>query len=115
MRRQGPGLMRFFHMAVMAAALAVALLIATPSDVEARIKCNGPFQIVRGAGEIATPYCEDEYLAEVARSYGMRVSGRAIRQNPSRKEEVCRTIGHDSRVYDICLNYRDDGRDRFYD
>lgn len=105
--------MRIVHLVMVAGLLALGFLTAMTSGVEARIKCNGPFQIVRGAGEIATPYCEDEYLASVARGYGMRVSARAIRSNPSRKEEVCRTIGHDSRVYDICLNYRDDGRDRF--
>ncbi len=105
--------MRFVHLVVLAGTLGLAGLIATTSGVEARIKCDGPFQVVRGAGAIATPYCEDEYLARVARGYGIRVSGRAIRSNPSRKEEVCRAIGHDSRVYDICLKYRDDGRDRF--
>ena len=104
--------MRFIGFVLMEALLAVAMLMVASSDVEARIKCNGPFQVVRGAGEIATPYCEDEYLAHVARSYGIRVSGGAIRRNPSRKEEVCRSIGHDSRVYDICIKYRE-GRDRF--
>lgn len=91
---------------------AAVALVASAGVAEARIKCNGPFQVVRGAGEIATPYCEDEYLATVARGYGINVSGSAIRRSPSRKEEVCRAIGHDSRVYDICLKYRE-GRDRF--
>ncbi len=104
--------MRSIRFVVMGVLLAVAMLMVFPSGVEARIQCNGPFQVVRGAGEIATPYCEDEYLARVARSYGIRVSGGAIRRSPSRKEEVCRAIGHDSRVYDICIKYRE-GRDRF--
>lgn len=87
---------------------ALALPIAAP-NADARIKCNGSYQVIRGAGEILTPYCEDQYLARVARSYGIRVSGAAVRRNPNRKEEVCRAIGHDSRVYETCLKYRNDG------
>jgi hypothetical protein len=51
----------------------------------------------------------------VARRYGIQVSGHAIRQNPNRKEEVCKTIGHDSRVNDICMKYLDYGQDRLFD
>jgi len=91
-----------------AAGMAVILLAGLTTVSQARIKCNGAYQVVRGAGEIATPYCEDQYLARVARRYGVRVSGSQIRRNPNRKEEVCRMIGHDSRVYDICLKYQRD-------
>jgi len=94
-----------------AATLGAGWWVAASTPAEARIRCNGPFQVVRGAGEIATPYCEDAYLARVARSYGIRVSGETIRYNENRKEEVCRAIGHDSRVYDICLKYRGSRRD----
>ncbi len=97
---------RQFSKTVMAVA---ALVPAFAGASEARIRCNGPYQVVRGQGEIATPYCQDEYLARIARSYGIRVSGSAIRHSPSRKEEVCRAIGHDSRIYELCLQYRDDG------
>lgn len=79
------------------------------SESEARIRCNGAYQVVKGHGEIATPYCQDNYLARVARNYGIRVSNEEIRHSPSRKEEVCRSIGHDARVYDLCLKYRNDG------
>jgi hypothetical protein len=51
----------------------------------------------------------------VARRNGIQVSGHAIRQNPNRKEEVCKTIGHDSRVNDICMKYLDYGQDRLFD
>jgi hypothetical protein len=48
---------------------------------------------------ISTPYCRDNYLlASVARKYGFKVSDAAIRNNPSRKEEICRYIGSDIRV-----------------
>ncbi len=82
---------------------AVMLAIATSAD--AGIKCNGPWQVVAGS-EIATPYCGDEYLAQVARSYGIRVSGRTIRRSYSTKSEICQFIGHDYRISDICIGFR---------
>ena len=49
----------------------------------------------------------------MARGYGIQVSGRVIRGNPNKKEEVCRAIGHDSRVNDICIKYLNYGEDRY--
>ncbi len=88
------------------AGAATAVLLATSLSASARIKCQGRFQVVKGQGKISTPYCEDNYLAAIARSYGRKVSNRAIRQNPGLKAQVCRHIGHDSRLTDICSNYR---------
>ena len=90
------------------AGLTAMISIGITANAHARIECNGAYQIVRGQGEIATPYCEDEYLARVARGYGMRVSGSAIRHSPARKQEVCRFMGHDSRISEICQPYRRD-------
>ncbi|MCB1519876.1 MAG: hypothetical protein KDJ37_04780 [Hyphomicrobiaceae bacterium] len=84
-------------------AFGVIFAMAAPA---AAIDCNGPYQIVRGQ-QIATPYCEDAYLAKVAREYGTRVSAAEIRHNPNKKADVCRFMGFDSRVSHICLNYRD--------
>jgi len=80
-------------------------LLATPA---AAIDCKGPYQIVQGQ-LIATPYCEDNYLASVAREYGIGVSNREIRQNPNKKQEICRFMGFDIRVRQICAGYRDFG------
>ncbi len=89
------------------AGLAAMISISTTVDAKARIRCNNEYQVLGGSyGEIATPYCEDEYLSHVARGYGMRVTGSAIRHSPSRKEEVCRFIGHDGRIAEICDQYR---------
>lgn len=88
------------------AGLAAVIVAGAAGKSQARIKCSGEFQVVRGQGHIATPYCEDEYLARVARGYGIRVSGAAIRRSPSRKQTVCRAIGHDGRISEICHNYR---------
>ena len=91
----------------------VPLFSGTPGSVaDAAIRCNGPYQVIRGQGEIATPFCEDNYLARVARGYGMNVSNRTIRQNPHKKQEACHLVGHDTRVADICAGFRDGSRDR---
>ena len=75
------------------------------------IDCNGPYQIINGE-EMPTPYCEDNYLGAVARSKGVRVSNEELRQNPNKKGEVCRFVGYDNRVREICWNYlSDDSRD----
>lgn len=87
-----------------AVTLATSTLVAavsTASPAEARIVCRDGFQVVRGR-EISTPYCEHNYLAQVARKYGVRVSDAEVRNNPARKNELCRMIGHDIRVSGTC-------------
>jgi hypothetical protein len=88
--------------------LPIALPVALVQPAQSRIVCDGVFQVVNGQ-PIATPYCEDHNLARVARSYGMRVSFSSIRSSESVKAGVCRTIGHDNRVREVCLPYRNDG------
>ena len=41
-------------------------------------------------------------LARVARKYGWRVSASEIRYSESKKADVCRAIGFDNRVREIC-------------
>jgi hypothetical protein len=65
------------------------------------IQCDGDFQVVDGQ-EISTPYCRDNALAAVARERGFDVSDAAIRNNPERKQEVCRWIGSDIRTRPAC-------------
>jgi hypothetical protein len=94
------------HKALISASLfLLAAAAATPASA---IECEGNFQIQRDGTRIATPYCEDGYLAIVAREYGMRVSAHTIRYNPSEKERVCRVIGDDIRVSATCAPYRED-------
>ena len=78
-----------------------ALTIVSASEVQARAKCHKGFQIVAGTS-IATPLCQDRYLAKVAREYGSRVSAKAIKHNPNVKKQVCLLIGHDIRVQNHC-------------
>ncbi|MGL4395741.1 MAG: hypothetical protein ACRCS9_04295 [Hyphomicrobium sp.] len=76
--------------------------IATPADAGSRgLRCKGGFQVVAGQ-LIATPYCQDELLATVARDHGMRASADKIRWNPNYKREVCRLVGRDIRVQEHC-------------
>ncbi|MBU1211326.1 MAG: hypothetical protein KJ587_08645 [Alphaproteobacteria bacterium] len=87
--------------------VAVTGAAVLPTAAEAKIRCDGPWQIVQG-NKISTPYCGDNYLAQVARGYGSNVSARAIRENPSTKREICQWIGHDPKVQDICAGLRND-------
>jgi hypothetical protein len=48
--------------------------MAAPEPAAARIECQGNFQITK-YGPIATPYCEEEQIAFVARSYRTNVTG----------------------------------------
>ncbi|MGE0024978.1 MAG: hypothetical protein AB7S70_15250 [Hyphomicrobium sp.] len=79
---------------------------------EARIKCVDGYQIVSGS-PIATPYCQDELVAIVAREYGMKVSAAAIRNNPNLKRNVCQHIGRDNRIYIACIDANSVGRRPF--
>lgn len=92
-------------------ALPAGLLGADPAD--ARIVCRGAYQIVDGQ-PIATPYCEDSYVAEVAREYGIVVSAHEVRQSPSVKARICRLIGHDNRVQSACVQYRPDSPRKWF-
>jgi len=94
---------------IASAALGAGLLVLAHGGAEARIVCDGNFQIVNGSA-ISTPYCREMYLAHVARtSFGWKVSDQAIRYSESTKAEVCRAIGFDNRVYEVCAPYRPDG------
>jgi hypothetical protein len=79
------------------AASAVLMTLTLASTAQAAIKCDGDFQNVAGS-EISTPYCRDNNLAAVARSYGVGVSNSEVRNNPGTKSEVRRLIRPDIRV-----------------
>jgi hypothetical protein len=95
-----------------AAMLVASAFIARPQgDAQARIVCDGNYQIVNGL-PVGTPYCRELNLARVAQGYGMRVSVEAIRFSESARSQVCRAIGNDNRVQEICAPYRPDGGTR---
>lgn len=92
------------------AAVLIASLWVSPAD--ARIKCVNGNQIVQGS-PLATPYCQDELVAQVAREHGMKVSGSAVRNNPHVKRDVCRFVGRDIRIQLACIDANSMGRRRF--
>ena len=49
---------------------------------EAKIQCRGNFQVTK-YGLIATPYCEEEQIAFVARSYGSKVTAAQVHRRSS--------------------------------
>ena len=92
-------------------AIFAAAVVGSTAEAGGRIVCKGGYQKVKGEA-IATPYCQDEYLADVARQYGSRVSGSDVRKSASLKYELCRFIGHDIRVQGYCPPNSDSHRDR---
>ena len=90
--------------AVVGTLAVVAVSLMSPSQstpLEARIVCKNGVQ--KSSGQwIVTPYCMDALLGKVARQYGMRISDRTLRTNSNRKRHVCRLVGQDIRVRDIC-------------
>jgi hypothetical protein len=91
--------------ATLAAAAVLAISLASPAA--ARIECRGNFQVSK-YGLIATPYCEEEQIAYVARSYGQNVSGSQVRRDPLLKVYLCQTIGYDNRLKGSCAGYGPD-------
>ena len=78
-------------------------MIAGDVPAEAAIKCSQGYQIVNGS-PIATPYCQDNLVAQVAREYGFKASESAVRNNPNFKREICRYVGRDNRLTTACVN-----------
>ena len=91
---------RLFGKSVLIACVA-AMFANVAGPASARPVCRDGFQIIDGR-KLATPYCSDLYLAQVAREFGSKVSAREIRNNPSTKREVCEFVGQDIRVKPIC-------------
>ena len=101
--------MRTFGMYGLAATFlsAVLLVAASPEPADARIQCKGNFQVTK-YGLLATPYCEEEQIAKVARSYGWKVTGRQVRNDPLKKVQLCQILGGDVRLKGSCAGYSPD-------
>lgn len=66
------------------------------------IECQGNYQVQANGNLIATPYCEDHYLAEVAREYRISTCADCIRSSFIEKEAVCKLLQFDNRVWQTC-------------
>ena len=94
--------MRTIRLSSAIAAAVMTTLFALPAQTA--IRCSGGYQHNAG-GDVATPFCEQQYLAEVARGYGARVSGAQLSNSMSLELETCRLVGNDIRVSHICERY----------
>jgi hypothetical protein len=83
--------------------LVAAIAVVSSATGADAIDCTQGYQRVQGQ-LIATPYCQDEYLAQVARQYGVKASAAQLRNNPNFKKEVCRTVFSDIRVQTTCMD-----------
>jgi hypothetical protein len=96
---------------IAAAVLGAGLLTLAHGGAEAAIQCDGNFQIVRGQS-VATLYCREWNLASVARKFGWHVSAEEVRYSETKKAQVCRLVGFDLRVQDICAPFSSGGGDQ---
>jgi hypothetical protein len=83
--------------------LAVLTAAAAASPAKAEINCQDGAQLIKG-NWMATPYCQDKLLFQVANSRGFKTSFAAIRNNPNHKKELCRFLFSDIRVQMTCLD-----------
>ncbi|WP_139247717.1 hypothetical protein [Hyphomicrobium sp. CS1GBMeth3] len=95
--------------ALSALGLALAATAATAPPAAAKIACKDGFQL-SGGNWISTPYCNDEYLAQIARKHGAKVSGNEVRSNPNTKYEVCRFLSGSPAARDYCPDEGGRGR-----
>lgn len=79
---------------------ALAALMVVPAHA---IQCRGNFQVQANGNHIATPYCQDNYLAEVAREYNITTCADCIRSSLTEKNSVCSLLRFDIRVQDSCV------------
>jgi ABC-type sugar transport system substrate-binding protein len=98
---------RFIAAAGLLAVPALMLVAAAPA--EAKIVCVKGYQIVNGS-PIATPYCQDTLVAQVAREHGYKVSDAAVLNNPNTKRNVCQFVGRDIRLTTACVDANSQGR-----
>jgi hypothetical protein len=89
------------------AGFVLLITIGWTSSSLAGIECKGDFQVTK-YGLIATPWCEEENIAVVARSYGWTVTGSEVRKNPLKKVYICQVLGRDVRLKGSCAGYSPD-------
>ena len=95
---------RYLPSAFATLAVTAVLALAAASPAAAKIQCQGQFQVTK-YGLISTPYCEEENIARVARSYGVNVTGAQVRNDALKKVYLCQTLGNDIRMKGSCGAY----------
>jgi hypothetical protein len=103
--------MRTRHATGLALGLFGALFLAfaiAPEPAAAKIKCKGIFQVTKN-GLILTPYCQEEEIARVARSYSWNVTAAQVHNDPLWKVYICQALGGDTRLKGACGAYSSPG------
>ncbi len=89
---------------------AAAIMVIAASPAQA-INCREGFQFQRNGEVIATPFCEAEFLAKVARKHGFRVTGSEIRHYLEAKSKACQIAGGDYGTLSTCAPINNGGVD----
>jgi len=89
--------------AILIGAAMPLLFVGVAVPAAAAIKCQDGNQLIQG-NWMATPYCQDKLLAQVANARGFKTTFAAIRNNPNHKKELCRFLYTDIRVQMTCLD-----------
>lgn len=89
---------------VAAVGTAFLALAMAPEPAAAKIKCQGIFQVTKH-GPISTPYCQEQEIARVARSYGWKVTDAQVHNDPLKKVYICQALGGDNRLKGACGAY----------
>ena len=92
---------------IVSLAAIVLLALVSSQPATARIQCKGNFQVTKN-GLISTPYCQEQQIAIVARSYGWKVTAAEIGDKPLKKVEICQILGGDIRLKRSCAGYGPD-------
>lgn len=87
---------------VAAGAVLAASILAGAAPAAAEIQCQDGYQRIK-EDWLATPYCQDKLLFEVANARGFTTTFEAIRNDPNHKKELCRFLFTDIRVQMTCL------------
>ena len=93
-----------FTIAITSLLAITALTIPVAEAGRYKLQCEGPYQIVNG-DRLATPICQNRYIARVARKYGYRVTGRQLGRNANKKVLICTNLAHDTRIRHNCGAY----------
>ena len=67
------------------------------NTVQAAIRCVDGYQIIKGQGQIGTPYCGDKWLSKIS-----GVSFAKLRNDPTERRRVCQMFSGDVKVRSIC-------------
>ncbi|ODA66916.1 hypothetical protein A7A08_02213 [Methyloligella halotolerans] len=85
-------------------AIAAGVTLLSLAPAEAKIRCQGIYMQTQN-GPIVTPYCSEQEIARVARSYGEKVTDAQVHNDALTKVRLCQRFGNDNRLKGACGAY----------